>query len=437
MSDRRLAPGSGRDLTSALVALYLGLAPIYWLPSVDPMLVRAAKGAVLVSSFAVWFMGRRPSGVRLPRGLFGPAGFTAVALLAIPGMYQAQEFSLTIDLLVDVALSAMFVWLLFSMEMTGHDTLPVFVRGMTLISAFAALPAVSALTGFPRFQSPFDLAPFTATGFGAGRTGWANALSLYVPIALAVLLSDSSRRRTAIVSLVVIVMAQVVSGGRTGLLLSLFSAAGFVVLCGSKKLRAVVLTIVLIGTLLVAMSTAARGFAAVTATNQFRLDNLGSRTTFALVDALTSYRLRGYVTAVELIPERPLMGHGLGSVRIYVPSLANEVEIHNVWLKFAVYCGVLFPLFLLCMVATILIVSMRAVRATADRRRRVVPTAYLFVLVNGVAIAMVEPAALVGAFQNSALWWGVAGSALAVHATSSVSGGTAASRTPMARHVVR
>ena len=394
---------------------------MYWLPWVDPMLVRAAKGIVLVSSFAVWFMGRRPSGVRLPRGLFGPAGFTAVALLAIPGMYQAQDFSLAIDLLVDVALSAMFVWLLFSMEMTGQDTMAVFVRGMTLISVFAALPVASALTGVPKFQSPFDLAPFTATGFGAGRTGWANALSLYVPIALAVLLSDRSRRRTAIVSLVIIVMAQVVSGGRTGLLLSLFSAAGFVVLCGSTKLRAVVLTIVLIGTLLVVMSTAARGFAAVTATSQLRLDNLGGRTTFALLDALTSYRLRGYVTALELIPERPFVGHGLGSVRIYVPSLVNEVEIHNVWLKFAVYCGVLFPLFLLCMVARIFIVSMRAVRTIADRRGRVVATAYLFVVLTGFGITMVEPAALVGAFQNSALWWGVAGSVLAMQMRASLS----------------
>ena len=402
------------------------------------MLVRAGKGVVLVASFAVWFMGRRPSGVRLPRGLFGPAGFTAVALLAIPGMYQAQHFSLVIDLLVDVALSAMFVWLLFSMEMTGHDTMAVFVRGMTLISVFAALPVASALTGVPQFQSPFDLAPFTATGFGAGRTGWTNALSLYVPIALAVLVSDSSRRRTAMVSLVIIVMAQVVSGGRTGLLLSLFSAAGFVVLCGSKKLRAVVLTIVLIGTLLVVMSAAARGFAAVAASSQLRLDDLGSRTTFALLDALTSYRLRGYVTALELIPKRPFVGHGLGSVRIYVPALAREVEIHNVWLKFAVYCGVLFPLFLLCMVGSILIVSMRAARAIADGSGRVVATAYLFVLVNGVAITMVEPAALVGAFQNSALWWGVAGSALAVHSTSSVLGvRKAASGTRLARHVVR
>ena len=409
---------------------------MYWLPSVDPMLVRAGKGVVLVASFAVWFMGRRPSGVRLPRGLFGPAGFTAVALLAIPGMYQAQDFSLAIDLLVDVALSAMFVWLLFSMEMTGHDTMAVFVRGMTLISVFAALPVASALTGVPKFQSPFDLAPFTATGFGAGRTGWANALSLYVPIALAVLLSDSSRRRTAMVSLVIIVMAQVVSGGRTGLLLSLFSAAGFVVLRGSKKLRAVVLTIVLIGTLLVVMSTAARGFAAVAASSQLRLDDLGGRTTFALLDALTSYRLRGYVTALELIPERPFVGHGLGSVRIYVPALAREVEIHNVWLKFAVYCGVLFPLFLLCMVATILIVSMRAIRTISDRSGRVMATAYLFVLVNGVAITMVEPAALVGTFQNTALWWGVAGSVLAMQMMASLSSRAGARQRESARLAV-
>ena len=375
------------------------------------MLLRGAKGILLASSLVVWFLGRRPNAVKLPRGLFGTAGFTCLAVLSIPGVYQATRFSLVIEFLVDIALSALFLWLLFSMQMSGHDTFRVFVRGMAVISAFAALPVVSALTGIPRFQSPFDLAPFTSTGFGAGRTGWANSLSLYVPIALAVTLSDKHRAR-AIAALMLIVVAQFVSGGRTGLLLSLFSTAGFVVVCGSKRLRALVLTIVLMGTIFVAGSATLRSFATDAVTDQLRLGNLRGRVTFELLDLVTSHRLRGYVTAIELIPKRPFLGHGLGSVRIYVPFLSREVEIHNVWLKYAVYCGVLFPLLLLYMVVTAVIVAIRTARGCDDRRGQVIVTAYAFVLVSGIGITMVEPAALVGAFQNSALWWGVAGSVL-------------------------
>ncbi len=387
---------------------------MYWLPSVDPVMVRAGKGILLVLTLTVWFMGRPASRLALPRGLLGPAGFVALAVFAVPGMYQATELSLTVEFLVDIALSALFVWLLFSMQMRGHDTFPAFAMGMTVLSVFAVFPVSSVLIGVPSFQSPFDQAPFRATGFGAGRTGWANALSLYVPIALAVVLIDRRKARTALTSLVVIVMAQVVSGGRTGLLLSLFSITAFVVLCGSRRVKAVVLTLVLIGTLIILVFGTLRGIAAVAAADQLRLGSARGRLTFELLDALTSYRLRGYVTALRLIADRPFAGHGLDSVRIPVPTLDRDVEIHNVWLKYAVYCGVLFPFFLLSMVVAVTLPAIRASRERKDRKRKAIVTAYSLVLLSGVGVTMVEPAALVGAFQNSALWWGVAGSVLAL-----------------------
>ena len=244
-----------------------------------------------------------------------------LAVLTVPGMYQAGELSLAVDFLVDVGLSALFVWLLFSMQVKGHDTFQVFAAGMAILSVFAVFPVASALFGVPTFQSPFDLAPFRSTGFGAGRTGWANALSLYVPIALAVVLLDKRRARKALVSLVAIVLAQVVSGGRAGLLLSLFSIALFVALRGSRRMKAVVVTLVVIATLTILLSGALRGIAVLAAADQLRLGDARGRVTFQLLDALTSYRLRGYVAAVELIAERPLAGYGFDSVRIPVPTL--------------------------------------------------------------------------------------------------------------------
>ncbi len=421
-----------------MVAAYLGLAPVYWLPFVDPVLVRAGKGILLVLALMVWFMGRPASGLVLPRGLLGPAGFVGLAVLAVPGMYQAGELSLAVEFLVDVALSALFVWLLFSMQIKGHDTFRVFVTGMAILSAFALFPVASALFRVPMFQSPFDQAPFRSTGFGAGRTGWANALSLYVPIALAVVLLHKRRAPKALALLVAIVMAQVVSGGRAGLLLSLFSIALFVALCGSRRMRAVVVTLVVIATLIILLSGALRGIAVVAAADQLRLGDARGRVTFQLLDALTSYRLRGYVAAVELIAERPLAGYGFDSVRIPVPTLDHDVEIHNLWLKFAVYCGVLFPLYLLFMVLSVMRAAIRTARDTKDRKRRIVVTAYSLVLLSGVGITMVEPEALVGAFQNSALWWGVAGSVLAARVRSSALHPETDSRgVPTASHQLR
>ena len=408
---------------------------MYWLPFVSPVLMRAGKGILLVLALLVWFMGRPASGLALPRGLLGPAGFVGLAVLAVPGMYQAGELSLAVEFLVDVALSALFVWLLFSMQMKGHDTFQVFAAGMAVISVFAVIPVASALFGVPTFQSPFDMAPFRSTGFGAGRTGWANALSLYVPIALAVVRLDKRKARRALMSLVAIVMAQVVSGGRAGLLLSLFSIAVFVILCGSRRVRAVVVTLVVIVTLIVLLSGALRGIAALAAADQLRLGDGRGRVTFEVLDALTSYRLRGYVTAVELIAERPLAGYGFESVRIPVPTLDHDVEIHNVWLKFAVYCGVLFPLYLLFMVVSVMRPAIRTARKREDRKRQTVVTAYSLVLLSGFGVTMVEPAALVGAFQNSALWWGIVGAVLAVHTKPSAVHLEADSRgTPTAPH---
>ena len=72
-----------------------------------------------------------------------------------------------------------------------------------------------------------------------------------------------------------------------------------------------------------------------------------------MLDQITSYRFSGYVEAVEALKERPLQGHGLDQVLVWVPLQNRETEIHNLWLKLAVYTGVLHPAFLLLMVGSL------------------------------------------------------------------------------------
>ena len=99
---------------------------------------------------------------------------------------------------------------------------------------------------------------------------------------------------------------------------------------------------------------------------------------------------------------------------VWVPLLNRETEIHNLWLKLAVYTGVLHPAFLLLMVGSLGITTLRNVRRCGARLLLDESVGYMLVVLSGIAVSMVEPASLVGAFQNTAVWWGVAGAVVAI-----------------------
>ena len=133
------------------------------------------------------------------------------------------------------------------------------------------------------------------------------------------------------------------------------------------------------------------------------------------VNRLFTERFSGYSAGVDRILERPLRGHGLRQVWVE-GSLDRTVEIHNLWIKLAVYSGVLPPLVFLGIVMALLLASWRAIvgeRAGSANRRLAMAMGIILVL-GGIA-TLFEPNALLGAFHYTALWWAAAGVALGLY----------------------
>ena len=110
----RHRPGK-RQLGATLLGVYLGFAPIYWLPYLDPVALRGAKAVFLIAALALVLVTRR-TGILFPAGLLSPASFLVLLLLAVPGMFQAVSFGTVLQFIFDVVLSAVFLWVFFTLR---------------------------------------------------------------------------------------------------------------------------------------------------------------------------------------------------------------------------------------------------------------------------------------------------------------------------------
>jgi len=132
------------------------------------------------------------------------------------------------------------------------------------------------------------------------------------------------------------------------------------------------------------------------------------------IDYLSTRRLQGYIIGLKRLWERPFLGHGLHQVKLYIPY-RPPVEIHNLWLKWGVYSGVLAPTLLLAMVASILRAGWRIYRdGTRTEKERDMSGALGLIIIAGLVVSLLEINIPLGAFQLSAIWWAAAGSLVGI-----------------------
>lgn len=390
------------------MSLYLGVAPVYWLPGINPDLLRSLKiGLFVVAVGSVFLHGRTVHGV-VPRGLLGPMGFLILVVLSVPGLAQAVDRWSAVALVMDIGFGALFLWCFFNTRWRGDiDPALVLARSAAIISVFAAVTVTSSLTGLPDWQSPYGLG-LTEAGFGNEQTGWSNSLALYLPAVLFFLgdkpvHNSAVRQLLSLTILICLVASQFLAGGRAGMLLSLLTVLAlvyfrppFAILTFSALLLAG------------AMALPENWY------THLRLNRLEAGIqALEDLDYLSAQRIGGYIMAIDLLKERPWMGYGIGQV-IYETSYAQLTEIHNLWLKWMVYCGVLAPLFFLVMVIRLLVIALRQLRRAHPRGQVGKLAPFALILLLGVLLSLVEPNTLVGTFQISAIWWASAGAVLAM-----------------------
>ena len=395
-----------------LLSVYLGLAPVSQLPGVGDDLLRLVKGALLAGGLAIVLLPplleRR---LRLPGGWLGPVAFLGLFALSTPGLVQARESAMVFTFLKDLALTAAFFWCFFRLAREGEDVRIIFTRAIGIMAALAAVALAETLLVWLFYgAAPLDQGRVGIHGFGIKPTSWSISLAFFLPLTLLPLTTSRNWRRLAPVVIVaaILVASQFVSGGRTGLLGSLIAiiAVGLI-LSGSRWARLALLAGILIaGGIVFSRDTYSRHLSI----DQLFTDPLYEETDdywegVTGLEAFSTGRIQGYETALDMIAQRPFHGHGIEQVIIVTP-VGEHIEIHNLWLKWATYSGVLAPLLFAVMAGVIVYNGAGLLRVRGGRR---LPAAMFLIVTLGLLATLFEPEALLGAFQYTAIWWAAAG----------------------------
>ena len=405
-----------------LLSIFLALGPVYWLPGVSMEVLRPIEWSIFLVALALvlgneLLQGRLP----FPGGLLGPLGFAGILFLWVPGLVQASESFFVIKHIIQVGLCGMFFWCFFCLAREGGNVTAIFQRAFILIGVLAGIALVKTLAGTVDWDSPCNWdSPYT-NGFSIQSTRWSVGLAVFVPAAVLFFLPSQTRRWgfVGIVGVIVLLFSQFVSGGRLGMLVSFLLLVAFALLRASRWL---VVAVVLAGLL------ASTVYLDESCTRHLKLNrfvefeplqhllqeghNVMDPSALAKtpLDHILSRRIQGYRLGLEKVMERPFLGHGLRQVVLDTPYGGWKMEIHNLWLRWAVYTGIFAPLLLLIMVVFILRAGWRCFR---DKSRtpaeRKMLAALGLILLSGLLMSMFEVNTPIGLFQISAIWWAAAG----------------------------
>ncbi len=465
-------PPATEVIASWLLALFLALGPIYWLPGVSTTLIlRPFEWGILLVALVLVFgtellRGRLP----FPAGLLGPLGFAGILLFWIPGLAQAKTGALALEFVFKLGLAAALFWCFFCIARGGGDVFAIFRRAFSIVVLLAGAALIAALAGTVDWRSPCEWDSAYVNGLGLSRTGWSIGLAIFVPLAALFLLPGESRRpltssfssllralpsfqrrgesvaagkrinafagvtarlwtgmTAAALGVIVLAGGQLVSGGRAGILVSAIVIGAFILLPATRRLVVIVVLAGLLAALVyldescsshlkVPLFSRAAEAAFSTEANPAKPQLYPTFTRAA--DDFAGHRVEGFYLGISKIKERPLLGHGLSQVILENPW-GKRTEIHNLWVKWGAYTGLAAPLLLAVIMAFIGRAWWRIFR---DKLRpspeRVGAAALGLVILGGLVISMLEINIPIGALQISAVFWAAAGALVGIAARS-------------------
>lgn len=461
---RRVLPRGGPELdrfVSWLFSLYLGLAVVYWLPGLGRAPFGALKMAVWVVAVGLVLLPALVEGrLRIPRGLVGPWGFVGLVLLSAPGLVRALTAADVVGFLVDIGASALFLWCFFDLARRGVDLGSVLKRAGLVVAGLSGIALVRALVAIPDWSAPCDRlwAMDAQEGFGAQSTGWSIGIAIYLP--MAILFAGAAPPRewpkwaataATAAGAALILGSQFVSAGRAGLLMSGITVLTFAVIAARPS--RLVAALLVGGGLLVGVTAldatcfrhlslpvpagmmaevsdldepseaapgdpvdprerrAARQRATRLKEYNRSLEEAGRGSDGSVLNVVSARRMEHFSAAVAGILRRPVTGHGWRQI-LMSGYLGRTVEVHNLWLRWALYAGLLAPLLFLAIVVTILAAAFGRwwrLRQTAGADLALV---LVLILSLGVMASLLEGSVLVGSFHLTALWWAAAGAVL-------------------------
>ncbi len=368
------------------LAFFLVVGPIYWLPTVPGAVLLAAKAGGLALVLLFPYLGLRKEIYAVPPSL------PLVIITALVFSAPPAVASLSFDFLNYFVIS-LFIVLGYSLAKyyKQEAVLDCLFYAVVGFSVFGFFVFVDFLFG-GIFVNPIHETKLYLyqTGFHGGRTGWTGICNLFLALALIGLLLNISGLKKILlsVSVSILLLNLLLVDSRGGLVTGIFVILAYLFALGrDSKTKFVLLSIV---------------FAcfAIVFFYQFADRLLMSRTYLSLVapeelrSGITSGRMEGYLVALDLYMQAPLVGLGDVDMR----DFGQEVEkIHNVWLRVLVeqglfgFLGLLFFSF--------------GIFYTLFRNSQHPWAVYIMLLVAGLLPTLFEPTGVFGNFFATALFW--------------------------------
>lgn len=393
------------------------------MPGVSPDLLRTIKLALIAVALVLISLNANRAFLRiLSNGIFGAMGLFLVVLASAMG-FLASSNADVINVLISYTLVFLMLWGAYAYYGMVVEPNRLLVYSAVVMAGFCALTVLHFLIGFPAFKPPaiYDTASLATAGFGAKRTGWSNGIALFVPLSFLLIAAKKKhslvRQTIAYSCPVFIVGSQMVCGGRGGLVAS-FIALGMItayVLPRRLLVPFIALLVVFSFAGLFIYSSQNNGVDTDVSgglKTHFRLDRLESNREDAL-DRFSAGRLGQYACAWEHFLNKPITGHGFT-----LQDNCMGDSLHNLWLRLSVQGGVFLVAFLFVFVFRVVKrlaknYFLLAQKKSADlEEQKRITVIYLAVIFQGLFISLVEPKALIGSFQATAVWWVVLGFSL-------------------------
>lgn len=367
-----LKKNNPRIFYSYLLTFYLASSVVNWLPAIDNEIVRSIKYILFIAIFLYEIRGNR---LKFPSLYLSPVGL----IMVLSSMIFGLLLSFKMNTIIDIIIPFLMIWVFnFSKEFYYK----AMYRAAILVVGICLFSIASHFTGFydVKPNGPWDFT-FGQAAFGGYSTGYSNSLFLFVPF---LVFWHRYKKRPLIsietIAIVVIMIAQYLTGGRGG-----FLASGLVFFM-SFKIK-FFYKIVLVG--LLALGVQSESFLA-----QMRIS--GGYKEGLDVNRISTGRVALSTYYFEKFKEKPFFGYGFGDK----DEIDNNIDVHIVWLRNAVDGGVIYLFFLIAIFVNILILVRK--NKTLDENEKKLFNSLFYI---SFVITFLEPNYLIGSVQGEIVYW--------------------------------
>lgn len=385
---RALKSVKSKKFFSNVFLIYLCLAPINWIPLVPLVIVNVLKYFLFAILLIICISNQGHP--RKINSFFSFPYYVLILICALPAILFAYSDVLTN--IIDISFLFLMNYVIVESSLTKDELFRIFLKVSVFIGAICLLSLLSAISGITIDSPPPWKDPFSKSALGGYRTGWSNSIFLFMPFLFyAYFFSGERKWKTiSLLAIIGILSSQILSGGRAGLVGSLFTFLFFT----RFKIQNVVILIIIV-------VSAYAYLGPLTIEEYFRAseDQIEVKEGSSTLDKISSGRVSVYQLGWKLFKGSPFIGNGFGASLYFT----DGPDIHNTWLKRLVDGGILFVLPIIFLFISLYNTIIKKTRRYYNSENHKVLIRSLFI--SSIFISMLEPNYLIGSFQGEAFFW--------------------------------